>query len=238
MINTAQLMARFDPDYQMKLQKVQQASELAYFKANADMAREQFRARREDQRETMRSETALSIESKRGNNALTLADKDHQNKLSQLQYISGREDQREEMKGQTALALADKDHTNQLARMQTDLQNRVALSGFDSGILAVHKIMEEDNNRRASMLRQMESHSQLRGELTKMAFGAMLQKLEAKEAHARDMEKMSLASSLNQAEQYFQSVCLYLSQLLEASKEEEAKAELDRLLSEWGAGNV
>jgi hypothetical protein len=237
-MNTAQLMARLDPDYQMRLQKVQQASELAYFKANTDMQRERYRAEREDQRESIRSQTALSVENKRGDNALTLADKEHQNKFSQMQYLSEREDQRETMRGETALALSDKDHQNQLTRMQTDLQNRLTLAGFDSGVLATHKMMDEDNNRRASMLAQMENRTQLRGEVFKMLAGAIVQEKLAQKQHARDLEKMNLASNLKQGEQYFESVCLYLAKLLDASREEEAKAEIDRLFKEWGAVEV
>jgi hypothetical protein len=248
-MNTAQLMARFDPDYQMKLQKVQQTMELERYRtsekwqqlqymAGREDQNAQYRAEQEEKREVMRGENALSVESKRGENALTLADKDHQNKFSQLQSISEREDQREEMKGQTALNLADKAHTNQLAQIQAEFQNQVSLSAFNSGISAVHKLMDENNKKRESLLKRREDRNIIRGRCQELVMETVANELLAKNQHARELEKMNLASSLNQAEQYFQSVCLYLSQLLEASKEEEAKAEIDRLFSEWGAGNV
>jgi hypothetical protein len=45
---------------------------------------------------------------------------------------------------------------------------------------------------------------------------------------------MTHESDLKKSEQYFSSVCSYLSQLLDSSKEQEAKAEIDRLFEEWG----
>jgi len=81
----------------------------------------------------------------------------------------------------------------------------------------------------------MAERSQLRGEVFKMLAGAIIQEKLAQKQHARDMEKMTHESDLKKSEQYFSSVCSYLSQLLDSSKEQEAKAEIDRLIEEWGA---
>jgi len=213
MTNFAQLMTRFDPHYQLKLQQIQQSAYAEQYRAGASMERERYKAGE---------------------------------KWQQMQFMAGREDQREAMRGQNAFAveeargrndlnLANNEHDNRLAQMQADLEHRMSIAGFESGILATQKIMDEDNNRRASMLAGMAERSQLRGEVFKMLAGAIIQEKLAQKQHARDMEKMTHESDLKKSEQYFSSVCSYLSQLLDSSKEQEAKAEIDRLIEEWGA---
>ena len=225
MTNLAQLMARFDPHYQLKLQQIQQSAYNEQYRAYANMERERFKANEEWQRMQYKAE------------------QDSQ----RMQTMLAREDQREEMRGKNALAveeargrnalnLATHEHQNKLAQMQADLENRLTVSGFESLILSTQKIMDEDNNRRASLLKQLEERSQLRGEVTKMLMGAIIQEKLAQKQHKRDLEKMSHESDLKQAEMYFSGVCGYLWQLLEASKEQEAKAEIDRLHEVWRAG--
>ena len=163
-----------------------------------------------------------------------------------LQKTLDREDQREAIRGQNAIAveemrgrndlnLANNEHGNRLLQMQADLEHRMTMAGFESGILATQKIMDEDNKRRENLLATIGARSQLRGEVTKMLAGAIIQEKLAQKQHARDMEKMTHESDLKKSEQYFLTVCAYLGQLLDASKEQEAKAEIDRLFEEWGA---
>jgi len=49
------------------------------------------------------------------------------------------------------------------------------------------------------------------------------------ESHKRDLEKMQLASSLKQSEQYFQSICLRISNLMDDSQEEKVKQEIAQM---------
>ena len=236
MTNFVQLMARFDPHYQLKLQQIQQSAYNEQYRAYANMERERFKANEEWQRMQYKaSEDWRQTQYK--------AEQENQ----RMQTMLAREDQREEIRGKNALAveeargqnalnLATHEHQSKLAQMQADLEHRLTIAGFESGILATQKIMDEDNNRRASLLKQIEERSQLRGEVTKMLMGAIIQEKLAQKQHKRDLEKMSHESDLKQAEMYFSSLCGYLWKLLDASKEQEAKAEIDRLHEVWRAG--
>src|ERR1035437_3915931 len=102
-INPVELMAKLEPYQQMQLLKIQQKIFL----------------------EAQRRQTALAVENYRSENSLMRADKEHQDKLVQIQYQSDREDQREAMKEQTAAALSNNEHENQLGRMQVELQNHM-----------------------------------------------------------------------------------------------------------------
>jgi hypothetical protein len=44
---------------------------------------------------------------------------------------------------------------------------------------------------------------------------------------------MQLANSLKQSEQYFQSICLRLSKLLDSSQEEKVEQEIAQLYAMW-----
>lgn len=236
MANLAELMLRFDPHYQLKLQQIQQSAYNEQYRASANMERERFKASEEWQR----------VQYKAGEEwrqAQYKAEQENQ----RMQTMFAREDQREEMRGKNALAveeargrnalnLAGYEHQNKLAQMQADLENRLTASGFESGILAMQKLIDEDNHRRASLLKQIEERSQLRSKVTKMLAGAIIQEKLAQKQHQRDLEKMSHESNLKQAEMYFSGVCGYLWKLLDASKEQEAKDEIDRLHEAWRAG--
>lgn len=210
-INPVELMARFEPEQQMQLHEIQQR---IFF---------------EDQR----MQKALTVEHYRSGNALMLADKEHHNKLAQTQYQANREDQRAAMKGQAAVALADRKHGNQLEQMQVELQNHIALAEFNTGLSVITTLMEEDGKVRTSMLARMENSHKVQDEAFKKLTDAVIQEKLAQKQHYRDLEKMQLASSLKQSEQYFQSFCLRLSNLLDDSKDKEAKQEIAQMWAAW-----
>ena len=210
-INPVELMAKLEPYQQMQLLKIQQKIFL----------------------EAQRRQTALAVENYRSENSLMRADKEHQDKLVQIQYQSDREDQREAMKEQTAAALSNNEHENQLGRMQVELQNHMALAEFNTGLSVITTLMEEDGKVRTSILARMENSHKVRDEVFKMQVGTITQEKMAQKQHNRDLEKMQLESSLKQSEQYFQSICLRLSNLLDDSQDEKVKKEIDQMYALW-----
>lgn len=205
------LMARLEPEQQLQLFRIEQGIFL------------------EDQRR----HRALELEYYQSGNASILADKEHQNKLAQIRYQADREDQRVAIKGQAAVTLANKEHENQLEQVRVKLQNQMALAEFNTGLSVIPKLMEEDGKGRTSILARMENSHKVRDEVFKMQAGAVIEEKLAQKQHHRDLEKMQLTSSLKQSEQYFQSICLRLSNLLDDSKEEKVKKEIDQLAALW-----
>lgn len=210
-VNTVDLMVRLKPEQQLQLYKIEQGIFL----------------------EGHRRQGALELENYRSGNALMLADKENQNKLTQIHYQSDREDQRVVMKEQTAAALANNEHENQLGRMQVELQNHMILGEFKTGLSVITTLMEEDGKVRTSMLARMENSHQVRDEVFKMQAGAVIQEKLAQKQHYRDLEKMQLGSSLKQSEQLFQSICLRISNLLDDSQDDKVKQEIDQLAALW-----
>jgi hypothetical protein len=210
-INPVDFMARLEPEQQKQLFKIQGAIDFEYQKR----------------------QTSLDIENSRLVNSQWLANQEHQNKLSEIQYQADREDQRVAMKGQTAAALADKNHENQLERMQVELQNQMTLAEHNTGLAVITTLMEENGKVRISALTRMEQSHMVRDEIFKMHTEALIQEKQAQKQHKRDLEKMQHESNLKQSEQFFQSICLRLSKLLDNSDEEKMKEEIAQLHAMW-----
>jgi len=210
-VDTVELMARLEPEQQLKLFKIEQNIFL----------------------QERRRQAALELENHRSRNSWILANQEHQNKLSQTQYQADREDQREARKAQSAETLAKQTHEHQLERMQVELQNHIALAETTTKLSVITTLMEENGKGRTSMLARLENSHEVQDEVFKMLTGAVIQEKLAQKQHKRDMEKMQLASSLKQSEHYFQSICLRLSKLLDDSQEDKAKQEISRLYEMW-----
>lgn len=97
----------------------------------------------------------------------------------------------------------------------------------------MHKLLDEDNRCRASLHLQIEERSKLRGEVFKMLADAVIQEKLAQRQHARDLELRQVDSENRKAEAYWNSVCAYLSGLMDTGKTDVATREIDRLLIEW-----
>ena len=236
-MNYAELSARLDPHYSMKMMHLRESvyakADIERFRANEavnrenlrasnEMDRERFRADRDDSRherdisaqrdvEEYRGQTARSVEEMRGTNARALASQQHDG----------------------AMSLAQREHENMLVRMEDDLQLQMTKSGLDSGLQFMHKMADEGTALQNHLMRKMEQRSQMRGDVFKMLFGAVIQEELAQNQHTRDFEKREHESSLRRAETYFNSVCAYLSSLIEKGREATARAEIDRLVREW-----
>ena len=210
-ITSVELMARFEPEQQLQLSTIEHNIFL------------QERIR----------QTALELENHRSRNAWILANQEHQNKLSQTQYQADREDQREAMKAQSSATQAKQTHEHQLERMQVELQNHIALAETTTKLSIITTLMEEEGKVRTSMLARMKNSHEVLDEVFKMRDEAVIQEKLAQKQHHRELEKIRLASSLKQAEHYFQAICLRLSKLLDDSQEDKAKQEIAQLYAMW-----
>lgn len=222
------LLSRFDQQTRLQLQKMEYEARTKYqlvdYEAHSAMQREHVRGGYEIDRQKIRDNAAYDRE----------------------RFKSDREDSRqdraigaqfdlERTRGENNLSLARAEHENALDRMEEDLLNHITRAGVDSGILATHKIIDEDTGRRQSLMRQMEARSQLRGEVFKMLAGAIIQEKLAQKQHVRDMEKLEKESANRRADTYIHNVSSYLTGLLDKGRKREAKQEVDRLLDEWNS---
>lgn len=210
-INPVELMARFEPEQQLQLFKIQQSIFL----------------------QNQKRQTALELENYRSRNSWMLNERKHQNELAQIKYQADREEQQTALKAQVTVALADKAHSNQLEQMQLELQNKMAFAEFTTGLSVVTMLMEEDSKVRTSILARMANSHAVREEKSKMLYEAVIHEKRVQKQHLRDLEKMQFASSLKQSEQYFQSICLRLSRLLDEGKTDKVQEEIDQLCAKW-----
>jgi hypothetical protein len=229
MTNFATLAAQFDPHYALQTRKLDHYIEaanakydIARFNADAaiqrehvrggyEMDKEHFRANRDDARQNKAIDAQYDIERMRGETSTAV----------------------ERMRGENNTSLAQLEHENAIVRMEKDLQNHVSKIGVDSGVLAVQKLIDQDNSKRASLLDQIEARSNLRGEVFKMLSGAIIQEKLAQKQHARDMEKLEKERAMNRADEYSKSLVLYLTNLIDTGNMQAAKDEIDRLVNEW-----
>jgi cell division protein FtsI/penicillin-binding protein 2 len=172
--------------------------------------------------EQMRGQATLEREYIRANSAMDVA-----------RFNASMEDQRQQAQGQTALQLSTQEHAQKLEQMQAALDNNMALAGMESGILAMHKIMDESTKVRASTLAQFEEGTKLRGDLLKMGLEYVLKEKLAQKQHARDMEMASHQNQLQAADRYWHSVCAYLDGLLGKGLQDRANEAVNDLWASW-----
>lgn len=133
----------------------------------------------------------------------------------------------EETRGQNALALAKREHKNKLKEMTAEVFNRMSVVGFESSVMAVHKIIDEDNKRRASLLEWMAKRGELRNKVQEMAVAFILKHKSSEVEHRQEMEKMKLANKLKKSEMKL------ASKLGTSKKQQEEQDELDNILKGW-----
>ena len=216
MTNFAYLMAMLDPNNAMRSrefeQKIYAEAQIVKFKADSDMSREQVRANAAYDRERLKADR----EDSRQDRAI------------------GAQFDLERAKGENNLNLARAEHENALERMEEDLRNHIARAGVDSGILATHKLINEDTGRRQSLMRQIETRSQLRGDVFKMLAGAVIQEKLAQRQHLREIEKLKTNSDLRRAE-YMENLTNHLENLVKQGRENEAKECIKKTIAGWEA---
>jgi hypothetical protein len=247
-MNLMQLTSRFDPSYSLKLQQLQSDIQSKYdianinnnaalhrenvksgyelerqnIKENGAMERERFRLSREDSRldrtisaqfelEETRGKSALEVERLRGSNSVSLANVSHSNNL----------------------AISATEQKNAIMRMEYELRTQIEKSGFDSGVLAVQKLIDQDDKKRLSLTTQMESRALLRGRIQEKLIDAVIEVRTSRFKHDLEIQRMEKQSSLSQADTYFNMVTGYVFSLLNTGKEQEAKDEIDRLIRQW-----
>jgi hypothetical protein len=203
-------------------------------KIMADAQVERFRADRDDHLQTRKIEADRDREYIRANESMNRerfrADRDD----SRLDRRFEQEKQLEERREQNSVTLSRIDHENKLTQMEESLRHSVFKSGFDSGILTIHKMMDEDTARRASLTKQFEDRSQLRGDVFKMLAGAIIQEKLAQRQHKRDLERSEAESIQRRTERYCESMFAYLMKLNESEGVRAMEDEISRLEREWG----
>lgn len=210
-----------------ELQKINHSVNINYqlqaLKDHAAMQREHVRGDYELDRQKMRDNAAYDREQFK-------ADRDDSR---QERALSAQFDL-ERVKGENNLSLSRAEHENALERMEEELRNHIARAGVDSGVLATHKLIDEDTARRQSLMRVIEARSLLRGDITKMMAGAVIQEKFAQRQHKRDMEKLQVNSDLRRAE-YMENLTNHLENLMKQGREKEANECVKSTVAGWEA---
>lgn len=183
---------------------------------------EEFKAHKEDARldKTINAQTAL--EKSRGESALGVARLQTETSVTL-----------ENMRGANSISLSNTEHKNALLRMEEDLRGQIARAGFDSGILAVHRTIEEDNKKRTTLIAQTEARSALRARVQEKLIDAVITEKLAQKQHARDMEKLEKESELKRFETFWSAFTGFVLGLYQQGKQDEARAAIDAQIEQW-----
>jgi hypothetical protein len=261
MMNLAQWMAERDPHYIQKSRALEMEIRAKYDIANYNNqtaldrehirgrytvdrqnlanqnARdlEEFKAHKEDARLDKTIGAQTTLEKLRGDSALGVARLQGENNLT-IENMRG-ENARgvEQLRGENSLALSNTEHKNAIARMEEDLRGQIAKAGFDSGVLAVHTTIAEDNKKRTTLIAQMEARTALRSRVQEKLIDAVIKEKLAQKQHARDMERLDKESELRRFETFWNSLSGFIMGLYQQGKQDEARAEIDRQLERWRA---
>ena len=196
---------------------------------------EEFKSNKEDVRLDKTIGAQTSLEKIRGDSALGVARLQGENNVT-IENMRG-ENARgvEQLRGENSLALSNVEHKNIIARMEEDLRNQITKAGFDSGVLAVHKTIEEDNKKRNTLIAQIEARTALRSRVQEKLIDAVIKEKLAQKQHARDMERLEKESELRRFETFWSSFSGFIMSLYQQGKQDEARAAIDRQLEQWQA---
>lgn len=237
MTNFATLIARHDPHYMQKAQLAEMQTRTQYDIANYNnqttLEREHVRGRYVVDRQNMANQNARELEEFKASKEDARLDKTigAQTTIEKLRGDSARGV--EQLRGQNSITLSNTEHKNAITRMEEDLRGQIAKSGFDSGVLAVHKTIEEDNKKRDTLIAQIEARTALRSRVQEKIIDAMIKEKLAQKQHSRDMERLEKESSLRRFETYWNSFTGFILSLYESGKRDEARAEIDRQIEKW-----
>jgi hypothetical protein len=124
---------------------------------------------------------------------------------------------------------------NRIAEMELDLDHRLRTMSADSALLTTQKILDEQTESRAHLMRQLEERSKLRNDVFKMLAGAVIQEKLAQRQHARDLAKIKAEGAERRSHAYLDTLAAYLGRMIDRGEEDRAQREIDRLAREWGA---
>lgn len=196
---------------------------------------EEFKAHKEDDRLDKTIGAQATLEKLRGDSALGVARLHSENSLT-IENMRGDNARGVELlRGENSLALINTEHKNAIARMEDDLKNQLAKAGFDSGVLAVHKTIDEDSKKRNTLIAQMEARTVLRSAVQEKLIDAVIKEKLAQKQHARDMERLEKESELRRFETFWSSFSGFVMSLYQQGKQDEARAAIDRQLEQWRA---
>jgi hypothetical protein len=250
MTNIVSLLTQFDPHYQLQANKLEHEIRAKYdisrynnesalsrehVRGGYAMDREQFKAGREDERLNQTINAQTTLEKFRGETTLGVARLHSENNITVEKMRGDNSKEIEHLRGETALTLSSAEHKNIIARMEEDLRSHITKSSFDSGVSSVHKLMDEDNKKRASLISQIEARSLLRGRITEKLIDAVIDVKVTRMKHDLEIKRMEKESELRRVDAYWNMLVSYLLALMNKGQEQEAKGEIDRLLEQWQA---
>jgi hypothetical protein len=193
-----------------------------HLKAGEAMKREEFKATETMNRERFRAEVSTAQEQFKAQEAMKRENLKADEAMKREVYKAQQEDGRLTKRYQLESQLEQKTHENRLMQMEEQLKLSIVQAGFQSMLELVHKSAEEDNKKRDSLHRQLETRTQLRSEVFKMLAGAVIQEKLAQKQHRRDQEARTWG--------LFEG---FLIKTYEAQGEEAVKREIDRVCQEW-----
>lgn len=225
-MNLAQLSARLDPSYNLKMQHLQAKIEGDYAIAN-------YRGQQQARIEYDKQQNARQMERER-------RDYESDREQDRRNFEIGRENEKRDFEReqdrqrlQTSREIESDKHKHRLEMLDAELsQNMKKMEGsrhFDK--LSRLDAMEQEVFSSAS--RNMDTRTQLRGEVFKQLAGALIQEKLAQKQHARDLEKMRLEHEQKKDARVWDQLCSYIFTLMENNEKKKAEEYIDKLVKDW-----
>lgn len=205
-MNFAQLSARLDPSYNLKMQHLQA-------KFEGDIALADYKGQQQAQLEYDKQQNARQLE------------RDRQN------FEIGQERQRLE----TSREIESDKHRYRLELLDAELSQYMKKMEGNHHFEKLSKLDAMEHEIFSSAARNMDTRSQLRGEVFKQLASAVIQEKLAQKQHARELEKMRLDHEQKKDARVWDQLCAYIFALMENNEKKKAEEYIDKLVKDWEA---
>jgi hypothetical protein len=206
MRSLAQISAMLDPTYNLKMQHLQTKIEAEYGLAN-------YKGQLQAQIEHDKQQNARQIEYERRNYDI----------------------QKEEKRLETSREIEADKHRHRLELLDVELSQHMKKMEADHHFQKLGRLDAMEHEVFSGAARNMDTRTQLRGEVFKMLAGAIIQEKLAKNQHVRDLEKMRIEHEQKKEIRLWDQLCTYIFELLQNNQKKEAQDYIDKLVKDWEA---
>lgn len=214
-MNFAQLSARLDPSYNLKMQHLQAKFEGDYALAN-------YKGQQQAQLEYDKQQNVRQMERER-------RDYEAEQEQDRRNFEVGQERQRLE----TSREIESEKHQNRLEILDAELSQHMKKMEGERHFEKLSRLDAMEHEVFSGASRNMDTRSQLRGEVFKQLAGAVIQEKIAQKQHARDLEKMRLEHEHKKDARVWDQLCAYIFALMENNDKKKAEEYIDKLVKDW-----
>lgn len=214
-MNFAQLSARLDPSYNLKMQHLQA-------KLEGDYAITHYKGQQQAQLEYDKHQYARQMERER---------RDYENDREQDRRNFEIDQERRRL--ETSREIESDKHKFRLEMLEAELSQHMKKMEGNRHFEKLSRLDAMEQEVFSGAARNMDTRSQLRGEVFKQLASAVIQEKLAQKQHAREMEKMRLEHEFKKESRVWDQLCAYIFALMENNQKKQAEEYIDKLVKDW-----